>query len=523
MEPSSSSSIHDHNSTLGREIAPCSHPLRYNTCISDMEQTSRSHYDFTRKSMNTLRHRPLVQHHSRSDPSAVGREDSMHRSSPSSEIPKWEMHPNASAFSRSSAVEENPCAFEPCIAPPPAFAEIYPRGASRATGSTAVVAPTPLPCVATMQPPSCSYRDCVYYHSYYQSYQHHSAGYCAPYHHHHHYTTPWTPTNQDGPPIFRRRISDDSPRPSVITLSRNLARGAMGQSSSIPLGEEGIVDSCDVEIERITRKRGHDQTLSHAQFERPQSLSHSAAAVSFLNHPYSGCYDRPYTPLLPGPSPTTSHYYHPYHSPSPMPPVYHHYPNTCFQDPMYMYSYYCNPNPYHPESYPFYPPPAEDTHSRKRKRCDDFLLRPHQDYIIYADRCSSPMSDITGSPTPSLSGFEQVEELGRIDKDDLVVNVDSPPVEWDIVPPRIERSVMDSSVKYTFEPRQESRDFVRTVSPIKPKGGEGINNEREARDVGRKGKNEVANCEKNFLATIANNISQSSSEQWETEDVFDRK
>jgi hypothetical protein len=131
------------------------------------------------------------------------------------------------------------------------------------------------------------------------------------------------------------------------------------------------------------------------------------------------------------------------------------------------------------------------------------------------------MSDITSSPTPSLSDFEQVEEMGRIHKDDLVVNVDSPPVELDVVPPRIERSVKDCSVEYTFENQHVSKEFVRTVSPIKPKVGEGMR-EGEGRDIWikeGKEKKKAANCENNYLATISNNISQSSSEQWETDDV----
>jgi len=537
MEPTSSFT-HGHNSTLGRELAHCCYPPRYTTRTSEMEQTSCAHYDFaTRKSTDpTSLTRPMAKRNSNmNDPyanrkmvnhnnniAATGR-DAMHHHNhhhcgPSSELiipANWrQTQPNVSSLSYSSAVNEEQCAFNPPLAVP-STAEIHHREVCK-SGLTEAA---PFPYMTATQQPSCSCRDCMYYQKYYHNYPNHTASYYSPYRPP---ATSWTPVDQDRP-IFRRRISDDSPRvapPSVVVLTHNLANEGMGQNNRYRHGEDqGIVDPCDVEVEQITRrKRDYEQTLSHGQFEGPQ-LSQLA---SFPNQHYFGCYSYGYPtfpPLLQEASPI-SQYYHPY-QPSHLPPVY--YPNA-FQDPAYMYSYYSN-SFYHPESYPCYPVPMEDVNAPKRKRYDDFLLRPQKDYLIYADRCSSPMSDITASPTPSLSDFGEVEEMGRIDKEDLVVDVHSPLVPLDLVPPRIERMVVkDSSIAYTFEKKQGSKDVVRTVSPIKPKVVEEGTTRSEGgqRDIWIKEevKNAAAiNGENNYLATISNNISQSSSEQWEADDV----
>mmetsp|Transcript_27278 Transcript_27278/g.40304 ORF Transcript_27278/g.40304 Transcript_27278/m.40304 type:complete len:490 (+) Transcript_27278:49-1518(+) len=266
---------------------------------------------------------------------------------------------------------------------------------------------------------------------------------------------------------------------------------------------------------------------------------------------------------LPQPQPQP---HHPYHYDQHQ----HHYPihhsNFYASHP---YSSYYHPNAqqqqqprYHPSPSPHpysHPHPHPHSHLRERKRK---YRRSRKEFIINVDRSLSPaLSDITASPTPSMDEFDDdnyednnnndaaekekynksfkamlqpllechkttdvtVTQL-RIDtsspSDNLNVNMD---------PPRIERkSSLPSKKQTTFDWNidVDSDNVVRTVSPMKSSprkeditpisrcdhSNSNSNHLSKKKKVWRQKKSQD-DVSQRFL--IANNISQSSSSQWD--------
>lgn len=485
MQPS----VRDHNSTPGRERA---HNSSQNP-ISVMEHSTWSQYDFTQKSFHDTMNHPTAPRAAATN-QALFMGESMLWDHPSPELlQRSQYQEDGGPYSRRSPMDPDNRSFRPLTTTGGRSVEMH-------HGSSGLAAP--LEYTAQQQPPPCSCRACAYRCDYYNWYYGHNRNeaYYSTYYH----QTAFTAT-EDERPIFRRRISDDSPGATEVAPCHAIPtpQESLGHGECMPIGDECAVDPSDREVEMITSKR-HNVVPSAAY----DQMEHSPSLLSFPHDYYSSYGYYPYpqqvhprlqAALLP------THYIYPH-------PLAPHY-SMVYQDPRYMYSYYAQ-SPHYLDSYPMYPYPIEEAHGRKRKRYDDFLLRPLKDYIIYADRGSSPVSDITASPTPSLSEFEEVQELGRIDKEDLVVDVNSLPVEMEDQPPRIERNAARKATQFVFG-NQES---LRTVSPSKSKGAEERRGQGGRSDACIEPKLKGGAGGK-FLTAIANNISQSSSEQWELDDV----
>lgn len=304
------------------------------------------------------------------------------------------------------------------------------------------------PYASTSQHP-CSCHECCHhywqcYSSYYRSY-----GYEQPWH-----PRDATRATENDRPIFRRRMSAESSRPQTFA-SRDEAKRSLRRNDG---PAEEAIDASDIEVEMITS----GQKWSHRN-----------------HHAYPH---------------VSSHHYH-HQLPSYLP--YHHNP---YYYPHHGYhSYYENGN--------YYPTASNNVVSRKRKKYDEFLLRPKKDYIIYADRSNSRMSDITASPAPSLSGFEisDIEELGKHDRKQIAIDVNAPVLNVDFKRPSLKRRRNDREDKFDFN--EEVDDIVRTVSPAKSKE---LVPKKKVNEDGQVWRDKSNND--NFAVTISKKVSHSYSE-----------
>ena len=255
----------------------------------------------------------------------------------------------------------------------------------------------------------CSCQECA--HHYWQYYNAHYGSY-GYYHQpcHPHEATRVTGHER---PTFHRRVSTESP-PQTFA-SRDEGKRSLKRNDA---PEYEAADASDREVAMITSR---------------------------CEHPHPNHYAYPHI--------SRRHYHH--HHPSYLP--YHHYPYNGY-------------HPYYDKSYNH--PAASDNMSRRKKtKYDEFLLRPQKDYVIYADRSNSRMSDITASPTPSLSDFEScdMEDLEKHDARKFATDV--PPVlafNPDFELPRLKRRRIDMEGA-KFDVMNEGDEIVRTVSPAKSK------------------------------------------------------
>lgn len=233
---------------------------------------------------------------------------------------------------------------------------------------------------------------------------------------------------------------------------------SLGRRVSVPSEMEQI-DNPDKEVEMITKR---------SRYEDRDHFHHHARSHSRTHHHYS--YHRPHEYCYP-----PSHYYP--HDP------YHHYNG-------YHGSY---PTPYHHA-------PQPNIARRKRKRYDEYLLRPKRDFIIHAGRSESPMSDITASPTPSLSDFGLPEETEE--SKELKVETDAALVEFAPKVPTLKRRRSNNTFDFAHE---GDFDLLRAVSPLKDKLSDNTSPKNEkSKSIWREEETTL------IIPPITNNVSQTS-------------
>lgn len=301
---------------------------------------------------------------------------------------------------------------------------------------------------STAQHPPCSCQECAhhywqYYNSYYGGY-----GYQQQYD-----SRDAHRASENERTIFRRRVSKESPAPHQAVASFDEMRRTPSRDNT-PGGADEPIDASDKEVEMITSRRVRERERECYPNRHPYH-PHVSSQHDYRNAP---------------------HHHHPYYYP------YHGY-----------HSYYENG---------YYYPPADNVVRRKKKKYDEFLLRPRKDYTVYANRCNSAMSDMTASPTPSLSGFEipEIEGRGGTKKEDAAVFFSD---AFEL--PRLKRR-LDNDGNNAFDFDEEGAGIVRMVSPAKPKEDEVT--KQEEKDVWRAKKRKCGNDDP--YAGISKNVSQSS-------------
>jgi hypothetical protein len=294
--------------------------------------------------------------------------------------------------------------------------------------------------------PPCSSHE--YAHHYWQYYNSYYGGYG---YQHQYHSRDARRANEDERPIFRRRVSTESPDPQKALASFDEARRSSSRENA-PGGADEAIDASDREVEMITSRRVRERERDCYPNRRPY-------------HPQVSSHHYRYAPYHHNP------YYYPYHG-------YH--------------SYYENG---------YYYPAADNIVRQKKKKYDEFLLRPRKDYMIYANRCNSAMSDITASPTPSLSGFDmpEIEELGDRNKEDAPVFFND---AFEL--PRLKRR-LDNDENDAFDFNEEGAGIVRMVSPAKK---EDEVTKQEQRSVWRAKKRKCGN-DNPYAVGISKNVSQS--------------
>ena len=294
--------------------------------------------------------------------------------------------------------------------------------------------------------PPCSSHE--YAHHYWQYYNSYYGGYG---YQHQYHSRDARRANEDERPIFRRRVSTESPDPQKALASFDEARRSSSRENA-PGGADEAIDASDREVEMITSRRVRERERDCYPNRRPY-------------HPQVSSHHYRYAPYHHNP------YYYPYHG-------YH--------------SYYENG---------YYYPAADNVVRQKKKKYDEFLLRPRKDYMIYANRCNSAMSDITASPTPSLSGFDmpEIEELGDRNKEDAPVFFND---AFEL--PRLKRR-LDNDENDAFDFNEEGAGIVRMVSPAKK---EDEVTKQEQRSVWRAKKRKCGN-DNPYAVGISKNVSQS--------------